>query len=63
VLQNEPILMRTVIRSETLQYFERFAVLNSVYIRQESKAPSPDKEVIQGVRSYCAVAVNIVLTL
>jgi hypothetical protein len=58
VLQNYLILMRTVIRSEALKYFERFAVLNSVNIRQESKALSPDNEVIQGVRSYYAVAVT-----
>lgn len=42
--------MRTVIKSEILKYFETFAVLNSVYIRLESKALSPDNEVIQGVQ-------------
>jgi len=42
--------MRTVIRSEALKYFENFAVLNSVYIRLESKALSPDNEFIQVVR-------------
>jgi hypothetical protein len=49
-IKNEPIIMGTVIRSGKLKYFERFAVLNSVYIRQESNTLSPNKEVIQGVR-------------
>jgi hypothetical protein len=48
-----------VIICETLKYFEKFAILNSVCIRQESKALSPDNKVIQGVRSCYAVAVNV----